>query len=650
MHDGNYWLQRSLASRRRFLVGGSAATAAFLAACSGSNNNTASKPSNAGSGATVSTSPAAAAPSGGSPAASAAGAELGSAAETAGVLPGTLTPAEKAAATSPEAEYRLKYIYSKFRNLPGQKQGPKYGGILKITESFPINWDVLGSGGSGEGQFGAVYSGLVDMYNDDWHDVHRGIRPVGDRAQKWEQPDPTTIVFTLWPGVKFADKPPVNGRALTPDDVRISYEALRKAPYQGPNYVDVKAIEVVGDNQVRFTFNRPAAYFINNLLSQKHVVVPNELLGTDIAKTTAVGSGPMTLKTWKPGQFMEYEKNPTYFKKDARTGMQLPYLDGIQATLYTDRNTMLAAWKNGQMEQVAFAYGLQEPKSMGVFTDPNAVFQVVTPSPWGMTHVAFKLEKAPWNDVRVRRALSLALNRKDMVDGLCDGLAAEGSYPLDWTFFKDAKTGTYQEWPWTKDQLGQFQKFDAGQSKQLLTAAGFSSQNPLVFECVGVVEADPGGYLLRHQTHLAMVDQWKQALGDLVQPKFIALDALTYSTAPVKRDYNDLFLSWLTGPAYEPDGFLYAQMNSKSTYNIYGIKDPDIDQWTDAQRIEMDNDKRQVLWQQVMNKDLDQCYRVFTYHGYKTQARRANIFNVIDAMNAWAPGFRGPAQWGWKLS
>ena len=51
-----------------------------------------------------------------------------------------------------------------------------------------------------------------------------------------------------------------------------------------------------------------------------------------------------------------------------------------------------------------------------------------------------------------------------------------------------------------------------------------------------------------------------------------------------------------------------------------------------------------------MDKDLDQVYRAFTYHAYKTQVRRASFFNVLDVMHAWAPGFRGIAQWGWKLS
>jgi hypothetical protein len=51
-----------------------------------------------------------------------------------------------------------------------------------------------------------------------------------------------------------------------------------------------------------------------------------------------------------------------------------------------------------------------------------------------------------------------------------------------------------------------------------------------------------------------------------------------------------------------------------------------------------------------MDRDLDQVYRAFTFHGYKMQARRATLFNVLDAMHAWAPAFRGPAQWGWKQS
>jgi peptide/nickel transport system substrate-binding protein len=563
-------------------------------------------------------------------------------------VPGQLTEAEKALATTVEREFQLRYTYAKFRNLPGQKQGPKYGGIFNETKGPPRNWDILDPGFD-ESSIGPVYSGLIDLPITDFDDVHRGIRPTGDLAESWEQPDPTTIIFTLHQGVKFQDRPPLNGRLLTTEDVRGSHEAFRKAPTQGPNHADVKSIEAVDDRRVRFTFNRPAPYFLNNLLSHKHSVVPPEFLGTDRSKTEAVGSGPMMLKGWEAGQYVEWQRNPTYFKKDKRTGMQLPYLDGMRGQNPGDRNAWLAAWRNGQIDQILFGYGVSELKSVNVLNDPNAVFQVVSPSTWGMTHVAFKLDKPPWNDVRVRRALSLALNRKEMVDGLCDGLAAEGAYPLDWTFFKDDKMGEYQEWPWRPEQLGQYQKHDPNQAKQLLAAAGFSAQNPLTFEATGIVAADPGGYLLRHVTHLAILDQWKQTFGNAINPTFTGLESVAYGTAQLRGDYPDVYLGWLTGPAYEPDGFLYAQLHSKSSANVFNVKDPEIDQATEAQRAVMEEDKRRPHWQKVMDRDLDQVYRIFTYHGYKLQARRAYMFNVLDAMHAWTPGFRAVAQWGWKL-
>ena len=611
-------LRRDLTRRR--LMAGAGATATMLAlACSG-DRDAGKNPSSA--------------PAGGA-----------SAAKETAPLPGQLTDAEKAGATTVETEYRLKYHYSKLQNLPGQKQGPKYGGVFRNHYAPPVSFDVLDPGSGTDGYAGMIYNGLIDLPAHDFHDVHRGIRPVGDLAEKWEQPEPETIIFTLHEGVKFQDRPPLNGRALTTDDVRNSYEAFRKAPYQGPNYADVKSIEAVDNRRVKFSFNRPAAYFLNNLLSQRHVVVPPELLGTERSKTEAVGTGVMVLKSWKANQSWELERNPNHFKKDPRTGMQLPYLDGWQGTVYGDRNSLLAAWRSGQIDHISIQAGLQEAKSLGIGTDPNAVFQVTSPSTWGMNHVAFKLEKPPWNDVRVRRALSLAFNRKDMVEGLTDGLAAEGSYALDWTYFKDAKTGEFQEWPWRLDQLGQYQRHDPGQAKQLLEAAGFSARNPLEFEAVGLSVAEA-----RQAVQLAEVDQWKQALGDMVKPKFVGLETLAYGRIQRTREYNDVYFAWTAGPAYEPDGFLFAQMHSKSSFAYYGINDPLIDRLTEAQRVEMDPAKRQPLWQQVMDRDLDQVYRAYTFIAYKTMARRANLFNVLDAMHAWPPGYRGAAQWGWKLS
>jgi peptide/nickel transport system substrate-binding protein len=612
-------------SRRRLLKGMSAGAAAtaFLAACGGDD-----KPSGGTTGSSATTTSG----GGGAPAAAAA------------PLPGQLTEAEKAQAKTVETEYRLKYHYSKLQNLPGQKQGPKAGGVFRNAYTPPVSFDVLDPGSGTDSYAGSLYNGLVDMPSHDFADVHRGIRPTPDLAEKWEQPEPEVIVFTLHEGVKFQNKPPVNGREMTVEDVRQSYEAYRKAPYQGPNYADVKSIEAVDKRRIKFTFNKPAAYFLNNLLSQRHVVVPPEILGTERMKTDAIGTGSMMLKSWKPNESMEMEKNPTHFKKDPRTGMQLPYWDSWRSTVYGDRNSLLAAWRGGQLDHISLQAGLKEIKAIGVETDPNAVLQVVSPSTWGMNHIAFKLEKAPWSDVRVRRALSLALNRREMVDGLVDGLGAEGSYALDWTFFKDAKTGEFQEFPWRLDQLGQYQKYDPGQAKQLLEAAGFNNRNPLEFEVVGLSVAEP-----RQQVQLAAVDMWKQALGEMVKPKFVGVETLAYGRIQRTREYNDVYFAWTAGPAYEPDGFLYAQLNSKSSFAYYGIKDADIDRLTEAQRVELDNAKRQPLWQQVMDKDLDQVYRAFTFISYKTMARRANVFNVLDVMHAWPPGYRGAAQWGWKL-
>ena len=69
-------------------------------------------------------------------------------------------------------------------------------------------------------------------------------------------------------------------------------------------------------------------------------MVPPELLGTERSKTEGVGSCPMILKSWKAGEGEEFEKNPAYFKKDTRTAMQMPYLDGIRTRVYGDPNSL----------------------------------------------------------------------------------------------------------------------------------------------------------------------------------------------------------------------------------------------------------------------------------------------------------------------
>ena len=94
------------------------------------------------------------------------------------------------------------------------------------------------------------------------------------------------------------------------------------------------------------------------------------------------------------------------------------------------------------------------------------------------------------------------------------------------------------------------------------------------------------------------------------------------------------------GPGMDPDQYTFGRMHSQSANNFFSIDDPEIDEWSQAQRTELDPDARQDLWLKILQKDLAQAYRLWTVNPYHTQLRREWMFNLTDTYNAWNPARR----------
>jgi oligopeptide transport system substrate-binding protein len=244
------------------------------------------------------------------------------------------------------------------------------------------------------------------------------------------------------------------------------------------------------------------------------------------------------------------------------------------------------------------------------------------------------IERAPWNDVKLRRALSLALDRNLIHEGIFFGLSG-GGYSQDWSFFKDDQ-GQFREWPWDENELGDFHHLDLAKAKQLYEAAGFSDSNPLKIKYNYSSAPGPGQDL-----HLLILDQWKQNLG--VEAEFVGMEVVGWIGAHFTREYEDALGSWFSGPAFDPDGYSYEVLHSGAPGNIYGVDDPELDKLLEKQRTQLDHDEREQTLREAMLIDLNNCYRIWTRNAYKTALRKRNFYNVVDTIHAW-----GNIGWGAK--
>ena len=170
-----------------------------------------------------------------------------------------------------------------------------------------------------------------------------------DLAESWTQTNDTTYVFKLKKGVRWHPKPPVNGRELTADDIKYTYERFLTIT-GNPNkpvleYVD--RIEAVDKYTVKFTLKEPNAWFLDLLASTSTWIVAKECVEKfgDLKKVeSVVGTGPWMLERWEPNVKLVYVRNPNYFVPG------LPYADGVDMLIDKDPSSRLATWLSGKTD------------------------------------------------------------------------------------------------------------------------------------------------------------------------------------------------------------------------------------------------------------------------------------------------------------
>jgi peptide/nickel transport system substrate-binding protein len=538
-------------------------------------------------------------------------------------------------------EARARYNWRNFRNIPGQDQGPTYGGAFAQSQGEPGSWDVMGPlVVQLAAHTGRLYNGLLTYPQSDFENASKST-VQGDLAESWEQPDDVTFVFRLHPNIRFQDKPPVNGRALTAEDVVTGYKALAQAPVQQTRYSDVVSMSAPDERTVVFKVKEPAAYMLNNLMNYYDVVVPRELIeNRDLAARDAIGTGPFILESWEPGGNTRLRRNPNYFKKWKHpiSGQehQLPFLDSIELRNFvTNPAGAEAAFRSGELGVFVASDGKVFQQFLR--ESPELIGQVHTPSPSVPWHYAFKLEKQVWQDERVRRALSLGFDRDAIIKAVWAGYGAIG-YGQDWSFFKDS-SGEFREWPWEANEMGNWHHLDIAEAKKLLAAAGYDDKSKLKFKLQG----SPTG--ARANVDLIVADSWSDNLP--IEVEVVPLEAVNYAAAHITRAYDDVYGGSVIGPFFDPDGWsygvLYSKANTVSTYgpNQFGVVDSELDPLLLKQRTQLNYDERAATLERIRQHDLDKVYRIFATTYYRLSFRRPNVFNQIATIQAWNAGAGG---------
>src|SRR2546428_4111 len=286
----------------------------------------------------------------------------------------------------------------------GAQDKPRYGGEL----IFAVPSEMPSYDGHREGTFGMVHP-LAPHYNTllrtDPND-RTGTKVVSDLAESWTvSSDGRVYTLKLRRGVKFHD-----GSEMTSRDVKASYDKIVFPPagvgsIRKGQYTNVEAIEARDPSTIVFRLKWPQPSFLASLASPYNWVYKAEILAKDVRwyETNVLGTGPFLFVEHVKGSHWVGKKNPNYWDKGK------PYLDGYRAIFMTDSAAQVAAIR-GERAMIQFrGFSPVERDTLVNALGPKITVQE---SAWNcVILVALNHEKKPFDDRRVRKALTLALDR-----------------------------------------------------------------------------------------------------------------------------------------------------------------------------------------------------------------------------------------------
>ncbi len=407
---------------------------------------------------------------------------------------------------------------------------------------------------------------------------------VGELAEKWSwQDNYRNLVFFLRRDVRWHD-----GKPFTSKDVKFTFDVVREAPDAPAKlrinprkewYANVDAIEAPDPYTVVFRLRRPQPSLVAMLASGYAPVIPAHVPLAE-HRSRCIGTGPFKFKEWKRGQSVELVRNPDYFVKGR------PYLDAVRYTVIVERGTRVAAL---QANQIDLAYPGETTLSIAEQLKKAVPTMVLTETASNVSeNLLLNTKKPPFDDVKVRRALSFAIDRRTYTQTVHRGAAVIGASlaPKPWGV-----------WGLLDKDLGQLPGYGGAapgraQARKLLAEAGFGPSNPLKVELVTraiAIYLDFAGFVVSDLKQVGVEATLKQ------------IDTAQWHPMVTRREFQ--IGANLTGLGVDdPDANFYENYACGSPRNYGDYCNEEVGRLIDQQSQEIDAQKRLTLVWQIQKK------------------------------------------------
>ena len=369
---------------------------------------------------------------------------------------------------------------------------PEYGGTITFArKDEPAGPDTVISGMWAQAYVAGVNEKLAwpdwatprDEFDFVYHNVPTNT--IGCLAESWSQPDPLTYIVKVRQGVYWHDKPPMNGRELIADDIVYNYHRITGT---GSGFTErsewAQALKSVPLESVTATDKWTVVFKLKSLHLDALAAIldgtlawiyPPEVIkehGDVTDWRNLVGTGPMMLTDLVEGVSITWDKNPDYWGYDPKyPENRLPYFDQLRALFMPEDPTYLAALRTGRIDYIGPISGnaimSQDQLESLKRTNPELViYPYIDRSD---NAIGMNTQRPPFDDIRVRKAMQMALNLEEINDGLYGGFAdvtPQGVINRSLT----CCVTQFEEWP---EEVKKGFMYDPAGAEKLLDEAGY---------------------------------------------------------------------------------------------------------------------------------------------------------------------------------
>lgn len=494
---------------------------------------------------------------------------------------------------------------------------PTNGGMLVvgITTDLDTMFPPTSNSVSSSDVYGNIYWYLMRSEPDFIH-----FRPGLADSFAFSE-DSLAVTFHIHPGITWHD-----GHPFTAEDVVFGLEVC-KAPeinWSAASWLDhITEVEAVDSLTVRFHYDERYMYQVLDANVcyplPEHILgdVPYEEMPDHETARRPVGNGPFRFVSWTPNQEVVIEANPDF-------ALGRPHLNRVTFRIVPEATNLATQIQNGDVDlwprfsPVSLYPQFQRDPDVNVESYPGRSY----------TYLAYNTEDPLFEDRRVRQAITLAIDREQILEALVYGQGSVGTQPMISTI-------------WAHDPSIEPYPFDPDSARTLLEAAGWTDSDG-----DGVLDKDGRPLSFRLKTNVdnrlrvdivTVVQEQLEGIGVVVRPD--PLEFNTFIDQLLDSDFQAAVGGWSVGIKAE----LKPTFGSGELFNFVQVENARLDSLIDAAQSELDREEAKRIWGEAQRIIVDEAYYTFLF--------QLNDLHVIDKrfrdvdMNAYGWSFNLEEWW-----